>query len=54
MDNTTVDFDEWFEHLEMLLSEEGINFQDQDAVREDFNAGKNIFDVCDEIKAEYE
>ena len=54
MDSCETDFDEWFETLIMLLSDEGISFSDRAAVREDYDKGRDVFDVCDEIRVEYE
>lgn len=53
MDISDTDFETWFDTLCMLLLDESINFKDADSVRADFEAGKNVFDVADEIAAEY-
>lgn len=53
MNHKNVDFEEWFEQLVDLLSDEGISFSDQDAVRQDYDQGKSLFDVVDDIKREY-
>lgn len=53
MDNTDTSFETWFDCLCMNLLDAGIDFKDRDAVREDYNDGKNMFDVADEIKQEY-
>lgn len=52
MNHKNVDFEEWFEQLVDLLSDEGISFSDQDAVRQDYDQGKSLFDVVDDIKRE--
>ncbi|WP_309382041.1 hypothetical protein [Cerasicoccus frondis] len=55
MDNKTHDFDEWFETLSMLLADEGgIYFTNKDSAREDYYSGRDVFDVRDEIAAEYQ
>mgnify|MGYP000167330120 CR=1 FL=1 len=54
MTNEDFDFDTWFNTLALLvLDGAGIEFADQDSVRADFDAGKNVHDVADEIIAEY-
>jgi hypothetical protein len=53
MDKKDTDFDTWFDCLVMQLLDENINFRDRDSVREDYDKGKNMYDVLDEIKAEY-
>ncbi|MEW6164417.1 MAG: hypothetical protein AB1642_05080 [Pseudomonadota bacterium] len=37
----------------MVLDKCGVEFRDEDAVRSDYEAGKNCADVADEIAAEY-
>lgn len=54
MTKDDVNFDDWFDLLTMSLSDQGINFNDAESVRDDYNNGKNLFDVIDEILAEYE
>lgn len=46
-------FDEWFELLQLNLSDLGVKFEDVDAVRGDYEDGKSMYDVLDDIKAEY-
>ena len=47
-------FDEWFDTLRMhVLDGSGADFQDRDAVRGDYESGRDVFDVVDEIVAEY-
>lgn len=53
MDKYDTDFDTWFSCLQVNLLDAGIDFKDEDSVRDDFNNGKNMYDVVDEIKAEY-
>lgn len=53
MDKNDADFDTWFNCLVMNLLDEGIEFNDENSVRDDYNNGSNMFDVVDEIKAEY-
>jgi hypothetical protein len=48
-------FDEWFENLKMhVLDRAGVEFTDQDSVKDDYENGKDLFDVVDEIAAEYD
>ena len=55
MTNEEFDFDTWFNTLAMLvLDVAGVEFTDQDSVRNDFDTGRNVHDVADEIIAEYE
>lgn len=53
MNIDTHDFDTWFSTLQNALLDDGIDFTDEDSVREDFERGKDVFDVIDEIKEEY-
>lgn len=53
MDITDTNFETWFDCLHMNLLDAGINFTDRSSVREDYEAGKNMFDVVDEIILEY-
>lgn len=47
-------FDVWFENMtSMVLDKCGVVFRDEDAVRFDYEEGKNCADVADEIAAEY-
>lgn len=48
------EFDDWFENLRLTLLDENIQFNDRESVREDFEAGRDLFEVADEIRAEYE
>lgn len=48
------DFDTWFDCLAvMVLDKTGVDFQDRDSVRDDYESGRNVADVADEISAEY-
>lgn len=48
-------FDDWFANLQLLvLDQAGADYRDADSVREDYEAGRNVFDVADEIAAEYQ
>lgn len=54
MTNDDLDFDTWFETLTVLvLDNTGVEFQDQDSVRNDYEAGRDVHDVADEIVLEY-
>ncbi len=54
MDKETFDFDTWFETLAIhVLERAGVEFRDEDAVRADYDNGRDVFDVIDEIVAEY-
>ena len=46
-------FDEWFNLLQLNLSDAGIEFHDADSVRGDYDDGKSMYDVLEDIKAEY-
>jgi hypothetical protein len=37
----------------MVLDKTGVEFRDAESVRADYDAGKNLADVADEISAEY-
>lgn len=53
MNKTDSNFDTWFDVLQMQLSDAGINFKDAELVRKDYDDGKSLFEVLEEIKAEY-
>lgn len=54
MNKTDTDFETWFDILKMqVMDRTGVSFRDRDSVREDFDAGRNVYDVIDEIAAEY-
>lgn len=54
MTKQDVDFDTYFETLQNHLADEGISFNDEDLIRQDYEGGRSVFDVIDEIKAEYQ
>lgn len=54
MTRNDLDFETWFDLLRDMLAEDGIHFRDADAAREDYDDGKDLYDVIDEIRAEYE
>lgn len=48
------DFETWFDSLAVIVLDKcGVDFRDEDSVRDDYDAGKNCADVADEIVAEY-
>lgn len=48
------DFETWFDSLAaMVLDQCGVEFRDEESVRDDYEAGKNCADVAAEIAAEY-
>ena len=48
------DFDAWFDTLKInVLDRCGVNFTDAVAAREDYKAGRDVYDVIDEVVAEY-
>lgn len=54
MTKSEFDFETWFDSLSaMVLDQCGVDFRDEDSVREDYEAGKNCADVADEVAAEY-
>lgn len=54
MTKTEFDFDTWFGVLQAnVLDRSGVDFKDEDSVRDDFNNGRDVYDVIDEIVAEY-
>lgn len=53
MTNDDTDFDTWFDLLKLNLEENGIQFNDPESVRFDYEEGKDLSVVADEIKAEY-
>lgn len=54
MTNDEFDFDTWFGVLQMnVLDRTGVDFRDADSVRADFFSGRDVYDVIDEIVAEY-
>jgi len=54
MTKNEFDFDTWFDSLAMMvLDQAGVEFHDQESVRQDYENGRNLADVADEIAAEY-
>lgn len=54
MTNRDTDFDTWFDILTMsLLDRVGVDFRDTESVRGDFDEGRDVHDVIDELAAEY-
>lgn len=48
------DFETWFDTLCLqLLDRTGVEFRDEASVRGDYDAGRSVYDVIDEIAAEY-
>ena len=55
MTKTDTDFDDWYTNLQVhLLDRAGVEYRDADAARVDYDAGRDVFDVVDQIAAEYE
>ena len=54
MTKTDVDFDTWFGVLQTnLLDKVGLDFKDEDSVLGDYHNSRDVYDVIDEIAAEY-
>jgi hypothetical protein len=49
-----MDFDTWFDLLKVNLNDRGVSFNDANGVRDDYDRGRDLFDVVDEIAEEYE
>lgn len=48
-------FEEWFGVLQCeVLDQAGVDFKDMNAVRVDYDSGRIVYDVIDEIVAEYQ
>lgn len=48
------DFGTWFGVLQVnVLDRTGVDFKDEDSVREDYEMGGDVYDIIDEICAEY-
>lgn len=55
MTNTEFDFDTWFGVLQSnVLDRSGVDFRDEESVRCDFDGGRDVYDVIEEIVAEYD
>lgn len=47
-------FETWFHHLRReVMKRTGVGFQDEDAVRFDYEEGKDVQEVIDDIVKEY-
>lgn len=54
MTKTDFDFETWFEVLQQtVLDRCGVEFGDEDSVRDDYEDGKDVYDVIDSVVAEY-
>ena len=55
MTKTEFDFDTWFGVLQCnVLDRVRVNFNDADSVRSEYNDGRDVHDVIDEIVLEYD
>lgn len=55
MQNTDVDFETWFGVLQSnVLDRTGVDIKDEDAFRGDYDTGRDVFDVIEEMVAEYQ
>lgn len=55
MTNNDTDFDAWFDTVAAhVLGRAGVDFKDRDSVKDDYDRGRDAFDVIDEIVAEYQ
>jgi hypothetical protein len=54
MTKADADFDSWFSVLQVhLLDRIGLDFNDEAAVKGDYEEGRDVFDVIDEISEEH-
>ncbi len=54
MTKNEVDFDTYFGNIQMhVLDRVGVETLDEAKIRKDYDAGRDMFDVTDEICAEY-
>lgn len=54
MDKSTHSFDDWFDALALIvLDRTGADFRDRDSVKGYYEEGRDVFDVIDEVAAEY-
>lgn len=54
MTKENTDFDSWFDILSLqVLDRTGVDFKDRDSVRGDYDEGRDVHDVIDEIAFEY-
>ena len=57
MDKYNFGFEDWYDTLQMHLGEAGIPYggvQEEQKARQDYEDGKCVFDIIDDIKAEFE
>jgi hypothetical protein len=55
MDKNSHTFDDWFGVINAnVLDRVGVDFKDEDSVRGDYDSGRDVYDVIDEICAEYQ
>ena len=53
MTKDDVDFDVWFDEVELQLLDDDIQFHDKDSVYDDYMNGMSVEDVVDNIIKEY-
>lgn len=54
MTNEDTDFETWFDILKLqVLDRTGVSFRDRSTARDDFDQGRNVHDVIEEIVLEY-
>jgi len=54
MTNREVDFETWYDNLTaIILDKSGVDFQDEESVRADYDTGRDCAEVADEIADEY-
>ena len=54
MNNTDSSFESWFDILKVNVRERtGVEFRDRASVRDDYDQGRDVYEVVDEIVAEY-
>ena len=54
MTKNDTDFETWFDNLaNHVLDRTGADFRDTDSVRDEYEAGRDMFDVADDISAAY-
>ena len=53
--NEGVDFDNWFSVLCVnVLEQTGVEFRDEDSVKDDYEQNNDVYEVIDSIVAEYQ
>lgn len=54
MTKNEIDFETWMDVIRVhVLDGAGVNFTEEDSVRDDYESGRDVYDVIDEIVAEY-